>query len=203
MAKKITDRELTNNVPLRTAVLRSLETSVGEVAGQFGIAPNELLDAQRLFLEAKMEVHQPKPVQEEPKQPGRLEQFYHSMYFEWGMKLTLSPLLAWVCWKLPRVLEKRVDPLTNTIIWVGFTDLMFMAFLSLGIEVVFFAMHNVNFRFFYRFAEKGKWDYESFIMSDKLTYYEKCQLNQQKYLVYLGLSVYLASDLIRSVLSQG
>ncbi len=203
MARKPKDPTLSHDPLMRMAVLKSLETSAGDAAIVFGLDPNELLEAQRLFLDAKMEVHQPKPVVEEAKPPGLLERVYHSGWFEVGMKVILTPLLAALFWLLPHVLQKHVDPLTNTIIWAGFTTLFYVSFLSLGVEVLFWVLHNVNFQFFNRHTEKGVWDYESFIKSDKLSYYEKCQLNQQKYLVYLGLSCWVLQSLIGAVLNAG
>ncbi len=182
---------------LRLAVLESLRTNVLTAAQQFEIPEDELLAAQLEFLTDRMAVHQPPPPSEpEPEKKDWLHSVYESVWFELFFKMAISLTLALLFWAMPNVLKHLIDPLSNTIIWAGFTALYLMSFGSLGLEIVFWAMHNVNWRFFNRFAERGQYDYESFITSDKLTYYEKCQLNQTKYLAYLGAFCWLLSSLL-------
>lgn len=204
MARKVQpDPTLSHNPLLRLAVLKSLETSTADAALTFDLDAGDLLEAQRLFLDAKMEVHSPKPTVEGPIAPGMLEQLHSSIWYEMGMKIVMTMTLAALFWVMPHVLQRFVDPLTNTVIWGGFTTLFYMSFLSLGVEFIFWVLHNVNFQFFNRFAERGVWDYESFIKSDKLSHYEKCQLNQQKYLAYLAFSCYVLGTLLQVVLNNG
>lgn len=181
---------------LKMAVLESFKTNLADAANTFGLDEDEILDARKDFLVREMEIHFPVPGQEAPKRQGFLERLYNSALYELSLKVGLTLSLAGLFYGMPQLLQRFVDPLSNTIVWSGFTALYLLAFGSLGIELIFWALHNVNFRFFNRFYERGEFDYESFLRSPQLSHEEKLRHNQYKYLAYLYCFCHILSGLL-------
>ena len=173
---------------IRTAVLKSFEIGIPEAAKMFGIKEAELEEYRSEFIDDQYRLQHPAPVAElppaEPVKPF-WERVRHSIFYDITSKVVLAVLLILICWAAPYVLQPYVDPLTNSVVWLGFTAAYIIIFVGLRVELSLFVQHKVNFDFLNPFVETGAGDYSTLMRSNELTPYEKCRLNQQKYLSYL------------------
>ncbi|MBO0951206.1 hypothetical protein [Fibrella forsythiae] len=188
---------------IQMAVLESLKTNIDTASGIFGIDAGELDEYRQKYLLDQLEHYYPTSPATETVQLSWWERFEQGYAYEVIKKLLFTGGLVLLFWVLPYILRAFFDPLTNTVIWAGFTALYMLAFGSLGVELVFYAMHRVNFDFFNPFVNRGgQNDYETLIKSSDLTAYQKCVLNQQKYLAYLALFSLLVYSLLNQFQGQ-
>lgn len=170
------------------AVLKSFEIGAAAAAKMFGLRESDLAFYRAEFIEAQYASIHPAPVEElPPAEPKKnfWEQLRHSIYFDISSKIILALLLILICWATPYVLQPYVDPLTNSVVWLGFTAAYIVIFGGLLVELALFVQHKVNFDFLNPFVQSGAGDYTTLMRSNELTPYEKCRLNQAKYLSYL------------------
>ena len=172
------------------AVLKSFEVGIEPAAEIFDLDPEDLLNYRNRFLLSEYEkAFAAKQQAEQQRAESGLQpillRLRQNPLFDFGLKVILAVLLIALCWAMPSVLQPYVDPLTNTVVWIGFTALYLTVFFGMGIELVFWVQHHVNFDFLNPFSGDGQFDYATLIRSDQLSAYERCRLNQQKYLAYL------------------
>ncbi|GEM_PF-4926462 len=173
---------------VKKVVLSSYETSIEEAAKTFDVDIDELHDWRAAFIDSEVEKLYPPSILDpgvvSPPRIGWLTALLHDPYGALGIQVGLSIALIIICYLMPHLLESLVDPLTNTVVWLGFTSLYVIVFVGMGIQLVLFIQHKVNFDFLNP-LKQGGFDYATLLRSDNLTSYEKCRLNQQKYLAYL------------------
>lgn len=192
-----------NEALIKLAILKGWESGIPQASQIYDIDEEDLLEYQREFVKAQGIVLNPVPIPQEPEEPGLWQRIHSSFWYETSFKFFITLMLMGIFWAMPYVLEHLLDPLTNTIVWTGFTAAYYLAFGSLGVDLLFLVMHRGNFKFFNRYEEKGVYDYESLLRGPTLSDYEKCVINQQKYLVYLALFCVLVWGLLSQMHPTG
>ncbi|GAB3568883.1 hypothetical protein GCM10027578_22280 [Spirosoma luteolum] len=169
-------------------VLKSLEIGIKPAADLFEIDPEDVEDYQRRFIRHRYDqLFPPAPTATDGAPPAPLgfwNELLHNPVSALAVKVCLAIALIVICYLMPALLQSFVDPLTNTVVWLGFTALYILTFVGMGIDLVLFIQHKVNFDFLNPLSDAG-FDYATILRSDNLTPYEKCRINQQKYLAYL------------------
>lgn len=180
---------------LNQAVLKSLEVGIDDAAELFDLDPEELHSYQVRYIDELHAKNHPVVAEPTAPQPAWWERLRGNAWFDAAFKITLALLSILICWLIPYALEKHVDPLTNTVIWIGFTAAYLLLFAGLVIEVAFWVQHPTEYEFLNPFLSSS-FDYKRSLRTD-LTPHERCRIVQQKYLFYLvaycGLVLALAS----------
>lgn len=181
---------------IKMAVLKALETDVDTAAATFGVEATELAEEQKKYLLDQLERLYPTQPVALPEPLSKWQQLRSSAWFDALQKMAFTGVLMLVFWAMPFVLHRFFDPLTNTVVWAGFTALYLMAFGTGGVIMIFWVMHHVNFEFFNRFANRGEFDYTTLMKSDDVTPFQKCLLNLVIFLGYVYCYCFLASSLL-------
>lgn len=177
-----------NEAFVKKVVLASYDLGVDEAATTFNVDIDDLHDWRSAFIDTEYEkIYPPTPPDPNvvtPPHVGWLTRLLHDPYGALGVKIALAVALIVVCYVMPHILESFVDPLTNTVVWLGFTALYLLVGAGLSIDLLLFIQHRVNFDFLNP-LQSGGFDYATLLRSENLSAYEKCRINQQKYLAYL------------------
>lgn len=177
-----------NEAFVKKVVLSSFELGVDEAATMFNVDVNDLHDWRSVFIDTEYEKiyppTQPDPNIVTPPKVGWLTELLQTPYGALSAKIVLAITLIVICYAMPHLLDSLVDPLTNTVIWMGFTALYLLVGAGLSIDLLLFVQHRVNFDFLNP-LQAGGFDYATLLRSENLSAYEKCRINQQKYLAYL------------------